>query len=56
MLNSDFLEKGLGIVFLLYFVYDFSRKKVSHVNTLLIDQRLPLLLELLVNTFIAIVC
>ena len=26
MLNSDFLEKGLGIVSPPYFVYDFSRK------------------------------
>ena len=26
MLNFDFLEMGLGIVFLLNFVYDFSRK------------------------------
>ena len=26
MLNFDFLEKGLGIVSLPYFVYDFSRK------------------------------
>ena len=27
MLNFDFLEKGLGIVSLLHFVYDFSRKR-----------------------------
>ena len=26
MLNFDFLEKGLEIVFLTHFVYDFSRK------------------------------
>ena len=26
MLNFDFLEKGLGIVFLAHFVYDFSTK------------------------------
>ena len=26
MLNFDFLEKGLGIVSLPYFVYDFSRE------------------------------
>ena len=26
MLNFDFLEKGLGIVSLPHFVYDFSRK------------------------------
>ena len=26
MLNFDFLEKGLGVVSLPHFVYDFSRK------------------------------
>ena len=26
MLSFDFLEKGLGIVYLLHFVYDFLRK------------------------------
>ena len=30
MLNFDFLEKGLGIVSLPHFVYDF-KKNVSHV-------------------------
>ena len=28
MLNFDFLEKGLGIVSPLHFVYDFSREMV----------------------------
>ena len=27
MFNFDFLEKGLGIISLLHFVYDFSKKK-----------------------------
>ena len=31
MLNSDFLEKGLGIVSPSHFVYDFSEKNISHV-------------------------
>ena len=31
MLNFDFLEKGLGIVSLLHFVYDFSENNVSPV-------------------------
>ena len=31
MLNFDFLEKGLGIAFPPHFVYDFSKKIVSHV-------------------------
>ena len=29
MLNFDFLEKGLGIVSLLHFLYDFFKKNVS---------------------------
>ena len=37
MLNFDFLEKGLGIVFPPHFVYDFSRKYLSFY-ALLIDQ------------------
>ena len=32
MLNFYFLEKGLGIVSLQYFVYDFSRKMFVQVN------------------------
>ena len=31
MLDFDFLEKGLRIVSLAYFLYDFSKKSVSHV-------------------------
>ena len=31
MLNFDILEKGLGIVSPLYFVFDFFKKNVSHV-------------------------
>ena len=31
MLNLDFLEKGQGIVSPSHFVYDFSKKDVSHV-------------------------
>ena len=37
MLSFDFLEKGLGIVPLPYFVYDFSIKCFSQY-TLLTDQ------------------
>ena len=36
MLDFDFLEKGLRIVSLAYFLYDFSKKSVSHV--ILTDQ------------------
>ena len=36
MLNFDFLDKGLGIVSLAYFVYDFSTK--MFVMFLLTDQ------------------
>ena len=38
MLNSDFLEKGLGIVSPLHFVYDFSEKKYFSCYALLTDQ------------------
>ena len=31
MLNFDFLEKGLGIVSLRHFLYDFFKKNVSRV-------------------------
>ena len=37
MLNFDFLEKGLGIASLLYFVYDFEEECFSCYN-LLTDQ------------------
>ena len=48
MLNFDFLEKGLGIVLLPHFVYDFSKKCFSSYT--------PLNLEILVNMCIAFVC
>ena len=38
MLNSDFLEKGLGIISLPYFVVDFSKKKCFSCSVLLTDQ------------------
>ena len=38
MLNFDFLEKDLGIVSPSHFLYDFAKKKNSHVNALLTDQ------------------
>ena len=59
MLNFDFLEKGLGIVSLPHFVYDFSRKVfliLYSINWPNFIAWLPLLLEILVNMCIAIVC
>ena len=57
MLNFDFLEKGLGIVFPKHFVYDFQEKCFS-CYIRLTDQNLnlwlPLLLEILGNMCIAI--
>ena len=38
MLNFDFVEKGLGIVSLQHFVYDFSRKMFFILYILLTDQ------------------
>ena len=38
MLNFDFVEKGLGVVSLPHFVYDFSRKMLLIYYTLLTDQ------------------
>ena len=38
MLSFDFLEKGLGIVSLPYFVNDFSKEKSFSCYTLLTDQ------------------
>ena len=40
MLNFNFLEKGLGLVSPLHFVYDFSRKMfhILHSINLLTDQ------------------
>ena len=34
MLNFDFLENGLGTVPPLFFVYDFSKRNITH-NTLI---------------------
>ena len=59
MLNFDFLEKGLGIVSPLYFVYDFSRKRfllLHSINWLNFTVWLPFLLEILGNICIAIIC
>ena len=58
MLNLVFLEKGLGIIFLPHFVYNFSRKMLlmSHsVKSPNLIVWLPLLLEILVNIYIALV-
>ena len=59
MLNLDFLDKGLGIVSPVYFVYDFSTKMflMSYsINPSKCIVWLPLLLEILGNMCIAIVC
>ena len=58
-LNFDFLEKGLGIVFPVHFMYDFSRKMLLmlyYVNWTNFITWLLLLLEILGNKCIAIVC
>ena len=58
MLNIGFLEKGMEIVSQPYFVYDFSRKmflKSYSSNWPVFIACLSLLLEILVNTCIAIV-
>ena len=58
MLNFDFREKGLGIVTLPHFVYDFSRKMfhVILINWPNFIALLPLIFEILVNMCVAIVC
>ena len=59
MLNFKFLEKALGIVSLLCFVYDFSRKNlfmlysINQTNSVVLFH---LLLDLLGNMCIATVC
>ena len=55
MLNLDFLEKGLGIVFPPHFVYDFSKEMFLMLYILLSDQ-LSLLHAILGNMYIVIVC
>ena len=59
MLNLDFLDKGLGIVSLAHFVYDFSTKMflmLYPINRPNFIVWLPLLLETIDNMCIAIVC
>ena len=59
LLNSDFSEKGLGIVFTQRFVYDFSRKMfliLYSINWPNFIVWLPLLRDILGNICIAIVC
>ena len=59
MFNFDFLEKGQGIVSPPYFVNDFSRKMflmLYSINWPHFIVWLPLLLETLDSTYIAIVC
>ena len=59
MFNFDFLEKGLGIVSLPHFVNHCSSKTflvLYSINSLNFIIWLPLLIEILVNMFIAIVC
>ena len=59
MLNSDFLEKGLEIVSLPHFVYDFSRKRflmLYSINWRNFITWLSLLIGILVNMFIANAC
>ena len=59
MLNFDFLDKGLEIVFPARFVYDFSTKMflmLYSINWPTFIAWLPLLLEILGNMCIAIVC
>ena len=53
MLNIDFLEKGLGIVSLSHFAYDFSRKAFLMLYFI---NWLPLLLEILLSMGIGIFC
>ena len=59
MLNFDFLDKGLGIVFPAHFVYDFSTKMfltLYSINWLNFIVWLRLLLGILSSMCIAIVC
>ena len=59
MLNFDFLDKGLGIVSLAHFVYDFSTKMflmLYSINWPNFIAWLLLLLEILGNMCIVIAC
>ena len=59
MLNFDFLDDGLRIVSPAHFVYDFSTKMsllLYSINRPNFIAWLPLLLEILGSTCIAIVC
>ena len=59
MVNFDFLDDGLRIVSAAHFVYDFSTKMplvLYSINRPNFIAWLPLLLEILGNTCIAIVC
>ena len=59
MLNFNFLGKGLGIVSLPHFMYDFSRKiflMLYSINCPSFIVWVPLLLETLGNMCISIVC
>ena len=58
-LNFGFLDKGLGIISLAHFVYDFSTKiflMLYSINWSNFIVWLPLLLQILGNMCIAIVC
>ena len=55
----DVLERGVRIVSLLHYVYDFSRKMFLMLCSIIwpnLIAWLPLLLEMLVNMCIAIIC
>ena len=59
MFNFDFLDKGLGIVSITHFAYDFSTKMflmLYSINWPKFIACLPLLIEILGNMFIAIIC
>ena len=58
MLNLDFLEKGLGIIFAQHFLYDFSRKMFLMLYSIKrpnLIAWLPLLHEISVNMCIEII-
>ena len=58
-LNFDILDKGLGIVSLVHFLYDFSTEMfpmVCYINWPNFNAWLPLLIEILGNMCTVIVC